>query len=175
MKKLSVRISCLLLSIVMLFSLLPVSVLAADIPENEGISTQAAGDLTIPGYTQVTNLRHIKADRKYLIVAQAPDKTLYALYINSAGTAGHSPGSKPYPDCTATLSVSGGTITAVSTANTSTSIPMSDLHATIAESSGGKYTIKCGSYAVQINSQMYVAASSAPDLELSFVGDQKPL
>ncbi len=122
----------------------------------------------LPGYNQVTKVSQIKADRKYLIVAEAPNGTFYALHINADG-ASNRPGATAYPNCAATLSVSDGAVTAVSTANTETAIAMSDLLVTISPSDTN-YTIKNATYCLALTqNEMYHAASEDIPLEISFV------
>ncbi len=141
----------------------------AEVEDGSGDGSEETDGL--PGYTQVTRLSQIKPDKKYLIVAQAPDKTFYALYLNEAG-ADKGPGSNAYPECTANLTISGGKVTAVSAANTATSIKMDDLHVTITQNSEtGKYTIKNNTHSLALTSnEMYAAASNATEFECTFVG-----
>lgn len=141
----------------------------AEVEDGSGDGSEETDGL--PGYTQVTRLSQIKPDKKYLIVAQAPDKTFYALYLNEAG-ADKGPGSNAYPECTANLTISGGKVTAVSAANTATYIKMDDLHVTITQNSEtGKYTIKNNTHSLALTSnEMYAAASNATEFECTFVG-----
>ena len=142
-------------------------------PDNRDLMLfQKDSESKLPGYNQVTSLSQIKADRNYLIVAQAPDETFYALHINADG-ASNRPGATAYPNCAATLTVSGETVCAVSTANTDTSIAMNDLHVTIA-ANDSNYTIKNATHCLAlVQNEMYHASSEDIPLELSFVADSR--
>ena len=139
--------------------------------KSDGSDDSTSDSLAIPGYTQVTAVNQIKANRSYLITAQAPDGALYALYLNEDG-AGKGPGASGHPECTANLTISSDSVSAVSAANTNTSIAMSNLHVTIAPSGGG-YTIQNGIHSLKLWDTMFGSTSEATEFQLSFVtGDR---
>ncbi|NCE66475.1 hypothetical protein D1159_18390, partial [Pseudoflavonifractor sp. 524-17] len=122
----------------------------------------------IPGYTTITAMP-LDETATYIIVAVASDGTAYALHLNADGTTGHGPGATAYPDCTATLTISDGSVTAVRTSDSSAALTMDNLGVTIAPTSGG-HTIKNATHSLSLAGQMFDTAANAPAMtDLTFV------
>ncbi|WP_297232664.1 exo-alpha-sialidase [uncultured Flavonifractor sp.] len=112
--------------------------------------------LAIPGYTQLTEMPAdgLDTSKYYLVVTKDSEDNLYALYINQAGT-NVGPGSLSGANgaCTATLTVSGDTVTAAYL-NGGASVDVDDLRITV-NTSGDGYTFRSGNYGLALGSKMF--------------------
>ena len=121
--------------------------------------------LTIPGYTQLTNLNALDENRGYLIVTRSADDTLYALYPSVDGeTIGA--GSLPAPNApangarTAQLTVSGSNVSAKWLKNGS-SLDMINLQFSIKKSGDGYVFTAFNGRHLNMNNNMFEAGEVA--------------
>lgn len=116
----------------------------------------------IPGYTQLTELPTdgLDTSKYYLVVTQDSDNNLYALYINQAGTnVGSGALTGANGACTATLTVSGDTVTAAYL-NGDAPLDVDDLRITV-NNSGTGYTFRSGDYGLALDNNMFGTTPTA--------------
>ena len=124
--------------------------------QTEEPEPEPADPLVIPGYTQLTGMPAggLDTSKYYLVVTKDNNDNLYALYINQAGTSvGPGALSGANGACTATLTVSGDTVTAAYL-NGNTSVDVNDLRITV-NTSGNGYTFRSGNYGLTLGSKMF--------------------
>lgn len=124
--------------------------------EEGSVEPEPADPLAIPGYTQLTEMPDggLDTSKYYLVVTKDNEDNLYALYINQAGT-NVGPGSLSGANgaCTATLTVSGNTVTAAYL-NSDASLDVDQLRITV-NTSGTGYTFRSGNYGLTLGSKMF--------------------